>query len=94
MSKFEVAALCGMLLCLVVMSVSFFVMVGSYKSRIAAQTRTIDGLTAELGKARAERELLRKELEIVRKNREDADEKVQALHSGDAVANAAGILHK
>lgn len=48
----------------------------------------------ELTRAIAEQAKLESTIQIIKKNREKADEKIEELHNGDALANALDGLHK
>lgn len=54
----------------------------------------LNSANKELAKAIAEQAKLESTILILRKNRKEADEKIEELHNGDALANALDGLHK
>lgn len=64
--------------------------VGKRKS----QKKTIDKLVQQINEARQANSELEYTISVLKKNREKADEKIEELHNGDALANALDGLHK
>lgn len=67
--------------------------------RISAEKRketkaTLDKVTRQLNKQIDANSRLEQTIETLRKNREDADEKIDSLHNGDSVSNAIDELSK
>lgn len=54
----------------------------------------LESTNKELAKAIAEQAKLESTIQILRKNRKEADEKINNLHDGDALGNALNGLHK
>lgn len=55
---------------------------------------TLDKVTRQLNKQIDANSRLEQTIETLRKNREDADEKIDSLHNGDSVSNAIDELSK
>lgn len=64
--------------------------VGKRKS----QKETIDKLVQQINEAKQTNSELEYTISVLKKNREKADEKIEELHNGDALANALDGLHK
>lgn len=64
--------------------------VGKRKS----QKETIDKLVQQINEAKQTYSELEYTISVLKKNREKADEKIEELHNGDALANALDGLHK
>ena len=54
----------------------------------------LESANKELARAIAEQAKLESTIQILRKNRKEADEKINNLHDGDALGNALNGLHK
>ena len=54
----------------------------------------LESTNKELARAIAEQAKLESTIQILRKNRKEADEKINNLHDGDALGNALNGLHK
>lgn len=54
----------------------------------------LESTNKELARAIAEQARLESTIQILRKNRKEADEKINNLHDGDALGNALNGLHK
>ena len=54
----------------------------------------LESTNKELARAIAEQAKLESTIQIMKKNREEADEKINNLHDGDALDNALNGLHK
>ena len=54
----------------------------------------LESTNKELARAIAEQAKLESTIQILRKNRREADEKINNLHDGDALGNALNGLHK
>lgn len=54
----------------------------------------LESTNRELARAIAEQAKLESTIQILRKNRKEADEKINNLHDGDALGNALNGLHK
>ena len=54
----------------------------------------LESTNKELARAIAEQARLESTIQILRKNRKEADEKINKLHDGDALGNALNGLHK
>ena len=54
----------------------------------------LESTNKELARAIAEQARLESTIQILRKNRKEADEKINNLHNGDALGNALNGLHK
>ena len=64
--------------------------VGKRKS----QKETINKLVQQINEAKQTNSELEYTISVLKKNREKADEKIEELHNGDALANALDGLHK
>ena len=54
----------------------------------------LESTNKKLARAIAEQARLESTIQILRKNRKEADEKINNLHDGDALGNALNGLHK
>lgn len=54
----------------------------------------LESTNKELARAIAEQAKLESTIQIMKKNRKEADEKINNLHDGDALGNALNGLHK
>lgn len=54
----------------------------------------LESTNKELARAIAEQAKLESTIQIMKKNRKEADEKINNLHDGDALGNALDGLHK
>ena len=54
----------------------------------------LESTNKELARVIAEQAKLESTIQILRKNRKEADEKINNLHDGDALGNALNGLHK
>lgn len=63
-------------------------------SKIKKQKDIIDDLAKQLTDAWTDNNTLRETIDILKKNRKEADEKINALHNGDSVANAINLLQQ
>ena len=54
----------------------------------------LESTNKELARAIAEQAKLESTIQILRKNRKEADEKINNLHNGDTLGNALDGLHK
>ena len=54
----------------------------------------LESTNKELARAIAEQAKLESTIQILRKNRQEADEKINNLHNGDTLGNALDGLHK
>ena len=54
----------------------------------------LESANKELARAIAEQAKLESTIQIMKKNRKEADEKINNLHDGDALGNALDGLHK
>lgn len=59
-----------------------------------SQKETIDKLVQQINEAKQTNSELEYTISVLKKNREKADEKIEELHNGDALANALDGLHK
>ena len=66
----------------------------SAKTKQKETQEKLNNTNKELAKAIAEQAKLESTIQILRKNRKEADEKINNLHDGDALANALDGLHK
>lgn len=71
----------------------FFLWRSEKTKRKEAQGK-LESTNRELAKAIAEQAKLESTIQILRKNRKEADEKINNLHDGDALGNALNGLHK
>ena len=66
----------------------------SEKTKRKEMQSKFESTNKELARAIAEQAKLESTIQIIKKNREKADEKIEELHNGDALANALDGLHK
>ena len=66
----------------------------SEKTKRKEMQGKLESTNKELARAIAEQAKLESTIQIIKKNREKADEKIEELHNGDALANALDGLHK
>lgn len=66
----------------------------SEKTKRKETQRKLESTNKELARAIAEQAKLESTIQILRKNRKEADEKINNLHDGDALGNALNGLHK
>lgn len=76
----------------VIVAVIFILLWISGKEKIKEQKETIDRLNQQLVNAMSEISKLQSAISAYNKNRKEADEKIDALHDGDAVDNAINVL--
>lgn len=77
---------------LVIVAVVFILLWNHGRKKIKEQKETIDKLGDQLTSAIAEINKLQSAISAYNKNRKEADEKIDALHDGDAVDNAINVL--
>ena len=66
----------------------------SEKTKRKETQSKLESTNKELARAIAEQAKLESTIQILRKNRKEADEKINNLHDGDALGNALNGLHK
>lgn len=79
------------------MSVAILLLFFLWRSAKTKQKETeakLNSANRELAKAIAEQAKLESTIQILKKNRKEADEKINNLHNGDSVDNAINILRK
>ena len=79
------------------MSVAILLLFFLWRSAKPKQKETeanLNSANRELAKAIAEQAKLESTIQILKKNRKEADEKINNLHNGDSVDNAINILRK
>ena len=79
-------------LCTVIMT--FFFLWRSEKTKRKETQIKLETTNKELARAIVEQAKLESTVQILRKNRKEADEKINNLHDGDAINNALSGLHK
>lgn len=73
---------------------SLFFLWWSEKTKRKETQGKLESTNKELARAIAEQAKLESTIQILRKNRKEADEKINNLHDGDALGNALNGLHK
>lgn len=63
-------------------------------SKIKKQKDTIEDLAKQLTDAWTDNNTLREMIDILKRNRKEADEKINELHNGDSVDNAINLLQQ
>ena len=89
-----VKILLGIIALLIVLSAVLFILWRSAKGKYERKGREVDNLiklTNELGDENVK---LKETIDIMKRNREEADARIEKLHSGDSVANALDVLRK
>lgn len=71
-----------------------FFLCRSEKTKRKETQGKLESTNKELARAIAEQAKLESTIQILRKNRKEADEKINNLHDGDALGNALNGLHK
>ena len=66
----------------------------SEKTKRKETQSKLESTNKELARAIAEQAKLESTIQILKKNRKEADEKINNLHNGDALGNALNGLHK
>jgi len=66
----------------------------SEKTKRKETQSKLESTNKELARAIAEQAKLESTIQILKKNRKEADEKINNLHDGDALGNALNGLHK
>lgn len=79
---------------LCVVSLLLFFLWRSVKTKQKEVQGKLDRTNKELSKAIAEQARLESTIQILKKNRKEADEKINNLHNGNTTNNALNELHK
>ncbi len=84
----------GVVLALLVFVVLFFLLWRNSARCVKNQRATIEKLRSQWQDLALENRKLKASIIAFNENRRDADEKIELLHSGDAVDNAVSLLQK